>query len=84
MDTVGMDQLLEFLRRLRMEHNIAFKLDHVREAIMVSFATPGVRWEVEFFADGTVETETFLSSGVRSGIDWTDIVDIDPAFKTDR
>lgn len=51
---------------------------------MVSFATPGVRWEVKFFADGTVETETFLSSGVRSGIDWTDIVDIDSAFKTDR
>ena len=78
-----MDQLLEFLRRLRTEQ-FAFRLDHVREAIMVSFATPDVRWEVEFFADGTVETETFLSSGVRSGIDWTDIVDIDSAFTTDR
>ncbi|MFN8509156.1 MAG: hypothetical protein U0Z75_01100 [Deinococcaceae bacterium] len=78
-----MDQLLEFLRGIRTEQ-IAFRLDHIREAIMVSFATPGVRWEVKFFADGTVETETFLSSGVRSGIDWTDIVDIDSAFKTDR
>ena len=30
---------------------------------MVEIAVPGERWEVEFFADGTVEVERFVSEG---------------------
>ena len=30
---------------------------------MVLLAVPGERWEVEFFADGSVEVEVFVSSG---------------------
>lgn len=31
---------------------------------MVEIAVPGQRWEVEFFSDGTVEIEKFLSNGI--------------------
>lgn len=34
------------------------------EAIMVSVAVPGERWEIEFFDDGHVELERFVSQGV--------------------
>ena len=30
---------------------------------MVTIATPGSRWEVEFMDDGTVEVERFSSDG---------------------
>lgn len=30
---------------------------------MVMIAVPGARWEVEFFADGSIEVEVFESSG---------------------
>lgn len=35
-------------------------------ALMLSVAVPGERWELEFFDDGHVETERFLSSGVQA------------------
>ena len=34
------------------------------EALMVSIAIPGERWEVEFFDDGHAELERFGSQGV--------------------
>ena len=34
-------------------------------ALMLSVAVPGERWELEFFDDGHVETERFLSAGVQ-------------------
>lgn len=30
---------------------------------MVEIAVPGQRWEVEFFADGNIEVEKFISDG---------------------
>ncbi len=33
---------------------------------MVILAVPGERWEVEFFQDGTVEIERFVSTGVKA------------------
>ncbi|WP_216595229.1 hypothetical protein [Cylindrospermum stagnale] len=36
---------------------------------MVNVAIPGQRWEVEFFADGSVEVERFISSGEVAGED---------------
>lgn len=34
---------------------------------MVLIAVPGARWEVEFFADGSIEVEVFESSGSLQG-----------------
>ena len=36
------------------------------EALMVSVAIPGERWELEFFEDGHVEVERFVSTGVEA------------------
>ena len=56
------EKLLEFLNELEAK-KIYYKLNKVRDAIMVEIAVPGERWEVEFFADGSVELEKFISSG---------------------
>ena len=60
-DALG--KLLGFLGQLE-QAKIAYSLDHVRDAIMVNTAIPGERWEVEFFEDGHVEIERFVSTGV--------------------
>ena len=57
------DNLLGFLARLG-QHHVPYDLSSVRpEAIMVQFALPGERWEVEFLAGGAVEVERFRSDG---------------------
>jgi hypothetical protein len=38
---------------------IQFKLDCVRDAVMVVVPTPSTYYEVEFFADGHIEAQTF-------------------------
>lgn len=44
---------------------IPYQLLIVRdEALMVSVAVPGERWEMEFFEDGHIELEKFSSEGV--------------------
>src|SRR5262245_49245267 len=64
----SLQALLRFLDKLE-EHHIYFTLCRVRsEAVMVRVDVPGERWEIEFFADGTIETEVFGgSTGVQSG-----------------
>lgn len=63
MVTTPIPQLLDFLGQLN-RAQISYTLAHNRdEAIMVLIAVPGARWEVEFFADGSVEVEVFVSSG---------------------
>jgi len=57
-----MQKLLEFLDRLDEAH-IYYRLNKVRDAIMVEIAVPGSRWEVEFFEDGSIEVEEFTSAG---------------------
>ena len=34
---------------------------------MATVSVPGERWEVEFFCDGSVEVERFVSNGVDTG-----------------
>ena len=55
-------KLLEFLDRLETA-KIHYRLEHVRESIMVMADVPGERWEIEFFEDGHVEVERFRSLG---------------------
>jgi hypothetical protein len=56
--------MLDFLLALD-ERKIFYRLSRVREeALMVEVAIPGERWEVEFFADGRIETERFVTEGI--------------------
>lgn len=54
----SLSQLLEFLILLQ-NSKIQFRLDCVRDAVMVIVPTPGKYYEIEFFADGHIETQTF-------------------------
>jgi hypothetical protein len=54
----------EFFRELDRRH-VTYELRIVRdEALMMSVALPGERWEIEFFDDGRIELERFVSQGV--------------------
>ena len=59
-------KLLAFLDQLE-QAKIWYRLEHVRDSIMVVVSVPGERWEVEFFDDGAVEVERFRSSGTIEG-----------------
>ena len=51
------------------------------DTIMVSVAVPGEYWEIEFFADGTLEVERFVSQGVEArptALDEATIFDDEP------
>ena len=64
-DGNAFQRLLDFLVRLEEAH-LHYALSHFRaETVAVEIAVPGERWEVEFFADGTVEIEVFSSVGTR-------------------
>jgi hypothetical protein len=59
----SLQQLLDFLCKLE-SLKLHFVLEHNRaEAVMVLIAVPGERWEIEFFADGSIEVEIFDGSG---------------------
>jgi hypothetical protein len=55
-------KLLGFLKQLD-DHHLWYRLEHVRDAVMVMVTVPGERWEIEFFDDGQIEVERFRSSG---------------------
>jgi hypothetical protein len=60
----ALSKAAEFRRELDRRH-VAYELQIVRdEALMMSVAVPGERWEVEFFDDGRIELERFVSQGV--------------------
>ena len=59
----SMSNLTAFLQKLE-KGRIDYTVTHQREdALLVAVALPGERWEIEFFSDGTVEVEQFVSSG---------------------
>lgn len=58
-------RMLLFLNRLEESH-IAYRLEHVRESLIVVVVVPGERWEIEFFPDGHQEIEVFRSTGAIS------------------
>ena len=62
----ALGQLLEFLSKLE-DARIQFDLKCVREAIMVTLRSPSEYYEIEFFADGDIEVQTFgTSSSVKA------------------
>lgn len=67
MKSDGFGKLVAFLNQLE-QKQINYTLAHHRdETIMVNVAVAGERWEVEFFEDGSVEVERFVSSGEIDG-----------------
>ena len=59
--------LFDWMNKLR-EAKIRFTMASVRDdAVMLQVRVPGERWEVEFFPDGTIEVERFLSPGKIEG-----------------
>lgn len=57
-----MKSLIDFLEKLQ-ENSIFFKLDKLKDSIMVEVAVPGERWEIEFMRDGSIEIEKYKSTG---------------------
>lgn len=53
-------KLFTFLDRLE-QAKITYRLEHMRESVLICAAVPGERWEIEFFAAGHVEIERFGS-----------------------
>ncbi len=64
----SLDTLIRFLGQLD-QAKIWYRLEHVRDSIMVVVTVPGQRWEIEFLEDGEVEVERFVSSGQIEGAD---------------
>ncbi|OCR02124.1 hypothetical protein BCD67_22820 [Oscillatoriales cyanobacterium USR001] len=61
------DRFVLFLQNLE-QQGLSYTLTHQRdEAIMVTVAVPGERWEVEFLSDGSAEVEKFISNGGITG-----------------
>ena len=60
-----METIKSFVQFLEMldNRNIYYKLNKVRDSIMVEVAVPGQRWEIEFISNGSIEIEKFLSDG---------------------
>jgi hypothetical protein len=54
--------LVDFLETLE-QRKIYYKLNKIRDGILVEVTIPGQRWEVEFMANGSVEIEKFVSDG---------------------
>jgi hypothetical protein len=55
--------LTTFLKQLE-KANLHYTLaSHRDDAIMVLVTVPGERWEIEFFGDGAIEVERFISNG---------------------
>lgn len=52
------DILEEFDKR-----KIYYKLDKIRDSILVEVAVPGQRWEIEFMENGDIQIEKFFSDG---------------------
>lgn len=61
--TAPFDRLLAFIRELD-ARKLRYSLGSIRdESLLVTVATPGVLWEVEFMNDGGVEVEKYVSDG---------------------
>lgn len=57
-----MNKMLEFLDELE-KRKIYYRLNKVRDSVMVEIAVPGQRWEVEFMSNGDIQIEKFISEG---------------------
>lgn len=70
----ALEQVLEFLSALR-EAKVHFDLTSVRDAIMVTVVSPSKYYEIEFFADGRIEVQTFDAATRVQSVSLRDITD---------
>jgi len=70
----SLEQLLEFLSALR-DAKVHFDLKSVRDAIMVTVVSPSTYYEIEFFADGQIEVQTFGAANQVQALSLRDITD---------
>lgn len=68
-----MKRLLCFLEELD-KRKIYYRINKIRESILIEVAVPGQRWEIEFFEDDHVEIEKFISDGVLYGQDEIEVL----------
>ena len=61
-----MKEMIDLVTRLDQDR-IWFTLEHIRDSLMILTAVPGERWEIEFFDDGHIEVERFVSTGSIEG-----------------
>lgn len=54
--------LIEFLDKLEAK-KIYYRLNKIRNSILVEVSVPGQRWEIEFMTDGSIIIEKFISTG---------------------
>ena len=57
-----MNKIIKFLDELE-KQKIYYRLNKVRDSVMVEITVPGQRWEVEFMSDGDIQIEKFISNG---------------------
>ena len=69
-----LEKPLKFLERLETA-KIHYRLETVRDAIMVEVFTPGEHWEIEFFADSHVEIEAYRSGAKEEGLEGEEALD---------
>lgn len=58
-----LENLISFLNKLD-ELKIYYRLNKIRDSILVEVPIPGQRWEIEFMPDGSMEIEKFITEGV--------------------
>lgn len=63
MDELPFLKLTGFLKQLEQGHIHYTLASYHDDAVMVLVTVPGERWEIEFFGDGAVEVERFVSNG---------------------
>lgn len=56
----NLQRFIAFLTKLE-DVKIYYRLNKVRDGIMVEVSVPGQRWEVEFMANGMIEIEKFIT-----------------------
>lgn len=60
---MDLGQIIKFLEKLE-NKKIYYRLNKTRDSsIMAEITVPGQKWEVEFFDDGHVEVEKYISEG---------------------
>jgi hypothetical protein len=77
-------KLATLLKQLEHGHIHYTLASHRDDAMMVCVTVPGERWEIEFWGDGSVEVERFISNGEVGGEEalsdlLTQYVDQEPA-----
>ena len=68
-----LNELINFLDKLD-DVKLRYRLNKIRDSVLVEITVPGERWEVEFMTNGEIVIEKFLSDGQMFGKEEIDIL----------